>query len=102
MIYVFLLVVTENIYESDRCSITCVIRTPVMWIFHRMNNSYYSTIFKHTKSVYMFASIRFLLIIGLITNDDIIRIHKKLSLQDCGNMVGQCLVEHENRNTEGK
>lgn len=50
----------------------------------------------------MFASIRFLLIIGLITNDDIIRIHKKLSLQDCRNMVGQCLVEHENRNTEGK
>lgn len=49
----------------------------------------------------MFASIGFLLIIGLITNDDIIRIHKKkLSLEDRGNMVGQCLVEHEKRNIE--
>lgn len=48
----------------------------------------------------MFASIGFLLIIGLITNDDVIKIHKKLSLEDCDNLVGQYLVEHEKRNTE--
>lgn len=48
----------------------------------------------------MFASIGFLLIIGLITNDDVIKIHKKLSLEDYGNLVGQYLVEHEKRNTE--
>lgn len=46
----------------------------------------------------MFASIGFLLIIGLITNDDVIKIHKKLSLEDYGNLVGQYLVEHEKRN----
>lgn len=48
-----------------------------------------TVLYSNIPSVYMFASIGFLLIIGLITNDDIIRIHKKkLSLEDRGNMVG--------------
>lgn len=67
-----------------------------------MNNIFPITVlYSNIPSVYMFASIGFLLIIGLITNDDIIRIRKKkLSLEDRGNMVGQCLVEHEKRNIE--
>lgn len=36
-----------------------------------------TVLYSNIPSVYMFASIGFLLIIGLITNDDIIRIHKK-------------------------
>lgn len=103
MIYVLFLVVTENIYESDRCSRTCVIRTPVTWILYHMNNIIPITVlYLNIPSVYMFASIGFLLIIGLITNHDIIKIHKKLSLQDRGNTVGQCVVEHEKRNIERK
>lgn len=72
-------------------------------VFYHMNNIIPITaLYLNIPSVYVFASIGFLLIIGLITNDDIIRIHKKLSLQDCGNMIGQCLVEHENQNIERK
>ena len=66
-----------------------------------MNNIFPITVlYLNITSVYMFASIGFLLIIGLITNDDVIKIHKKLSLEDYGNLVGQYLVEHEKRNTE--
>jgi hypothetical protein len=47
----------------------------------------------------MLATVGFLRTIGLITNEDIIRTHKKLSLEDCGTMVANGNIEESGINS---